>query len=136
MLIECARNGVRVIAIAGAMLDLFAEVAKVAPFAGQRWVLAHITTLDDNRIAMLRDNGIVTTTHTNGYIWRFGAQLRDSLGPGRENEVVPLRRLLDAGVPVALATDNVPVSLWYPIWQAVARIDRVTNARGRASSRR
>ncbi|MGZ5804112.1 MAG: amidohydrolase family protein, partial [Xanthobacteraceae bacterium] len=55
-------------------------------------------------------------------------QLRDSVGPGRENEVVPLRRLLDAGVPVALATDNVPVSLWYPIWQSVARIDRVTNA--------
>ncbi|MGZ5827689.1 MAG: amidohydrolase [Xanthobacteraceae bacterium] len=128
LLIECARNGVRVIAIAGAMLDMFAEVAKVAPFAGQRWVLAHITTLDDNKIAMLRDNDIVTTTHTNGYIWRSGAQLRDSVGPGRENEVVPLRRLLDAGVPVALATDNVPVSLWYPIWQSVARIDRVTNA--------
>ena len=41
---------------------------------------------------------------------------------------MPLRRLLDAGVPVALATDNVPVSLWHPIWQVVARIDRTINA--------
>ncbi len=30
-------------------------------------------------------------------------------------------------MPVGLATDNVPVSLWHPIWQVVARIDRSTN---------
>jgi predicted amidohydrolase YtcJ len=126
LLIECARNGVRVIAIAANMLDLFAEAAKVAPIAGQRWVLAHITALDDRKIGLLRDHGVVTTTHTNNYIWRGGARFRDSLGPGRENEVVPLRRLLDAGVPVGLGTDNVPVSLWNPIWQAVARKDRNT----------
>ena len=42
--------------------------------------------------------------------------------------MVPLRRLLDAGVPVALATDNVPVSLWHPIWQVVARLGRGMNA--------
>ena len=33
-------------------------------------------------------------------------------------------RALDAGVPVSLATDNVPVSLWGPIWQTVARRER------------
>ena len=32
-----------------------------------------------------------------------------------------MRTLLDRGVPVALATDNVPVSLFWPIWQTVAR---------------
>ena len=126
LLIACARNDIRVNAIAGSMLDTFDEVAKIAPIAGQRWVLAHITALDDRRISLLREHGIVVTTHTNGYIWKSGAEFRDSLGPGRENDVVPLRRLLDAGVAVALGTDNVPVSLWYPIWQTVARIDRKT----------
>ena len=128
LLIECAKNGIRVIGIIPAMLDLFVEAAKVSPIAGQRWVLAHTISLDDEQLALMRDHGIVATTHTNGYIWKSGAQLRDKLGPGRENEVVPLRRMLDAGVAVAFGTDNVPVSMWYPIWQAVARIDRNINA--------
>ena len=88
--------------------------------------MAHVTALDEKQIAHVRDLGLVVTTHTNGYIWKGGAALRDRLGPGHEDDAVPLRRLLDAGVPVALGTDNVPVSLWYPIWQTVARLDRTT----------
>ena len=40
-----------------------------------------------------------------------------------------MRSLIDAGVNVALATDNVPVSLFWPIWQTVSRINRYTNER-------
>jgi predicted amidohydrolase YtcJ len=129
LLRECARNAIRVNAILlPGMLEMIAEAAKDFKVADQRWVLAHVTALDDKQIALIRDLGIVLTTHTNGYIWKSGAALAKAVGPARENDVVPLRRLLDAGVPVGLATDNVPVSLWYPIWQAVARIDRTTNA--------
>jgi hypothetical protein len=129
LLRECARNGIRVNAILlPGMLEMIAEAAKDFSIAGQRWVLAHVTALDDKQIALIRDLGVVLTTHSNGYIWKSGATLVKSVGPARENDVVPLRRLLDAGVPVGLATDNVPVSLWYPIWQAVARIDRTVNA--------
>ena len=49
------------------------------------------------------------------------------IGPAAEDTIVPLRRLKEAGVHVALATDNVPPSLFFPIWQAVARVDRSTN---------
>jgi predicted amidohydrolase YtcJ len=34
--------------------------------------------------------------------------------------------LLDAGVKVALVTDNVPVSMFWPIWESVARLS-ITN---------
>jgi len=48
------------------------------------------------------------------------------VGPGREDTISPLQSLRDAGVHFALATDNVPVSMFYPIWEAVARKDRAS----------
>ena len=87
-------------------------------------MLGHITTLTRDEVAAIRDLGMAVTTHTNAYIYKRGAQLLAQVGEARENEIVPLRSLLDAGVPVSLATDNVPVSLWGPIWQTVARRER------------
>src|SRR5207247_9834337 len=56
--------------------------------------------------------------------WRFrGGRIVRARG-GAEASIVPLRGLRDAGVHVALATDNVPTSLFHPIWHAVARLDR------------
>lgn len=126
LLRECARNQVRVTGITPPTLELFAEASREFPIHDRRWVMAHITALNEEQIAQIRDLGIVTTTHTNGYIWKSGAAFRDRIGRARENDVVPLRHLLDAGVPVAFGTDNVPVSLWYPVWQTVARLDRTT----------
>ncbi len=50
LLTECARNGIRVEVIGTALLDMIAEVAREAPIAGQRWVLAHVGTLDQHQI--------------------------------------------------------------------------------------
>ncbi|MBI4639871.1 MAG: amidohydrolase family protein, partial [Candidatus Tectomicrobia bacterium] len=44
-----------------------------------------------------------------------------------ENDIVPLRRLFDVGIPLSLGTDNVPCSMFYPIWQVVARRDRYSD---------
>ncbi len=126
LLREAARNGVRVCGLQAPMLALFAEVARETPIADQRWVFGHLTTVDREEIATIRDLGLCVTTHTNSYIYKGGAKLLERIGAGREDDVVPLRRLLDAGVPVALATDNVPATLWHPIWQVVARVDRNT----------
>jgi predicted amidohydrolase YtcJ len=65
--------------------------------------------------------GLVLTTHTNNYLYKGLDAQAKRLPPERHNEISPLRSLLDAGVKVALATDNVPVSLWLPIWQTIAR---------------
>lgn len=124
VLIEAARNGVRAVGIWPDMLDLFAEVDRVAPITGQRWVYGHVSTADADAVARIRDLGLAVTTHTNRYIYKEGAALAARLGPEREDEVVPLRRLLDAGVPVSLATDNVPPSLFPPLWHAASRRTR------------
>ena len=121
VLIEAARLGIRVSGIVPPMLELFSEVDRHAPIGGQRWILGHINVLSRDDVARIQDLGLVVTTHTNRYIYKEGHLLKERLGAAREDDIVPLRRLLDAGVHVSFATDNVPISLWHPVWQAVAR---------------
>ena len=46
------------------------------------------------------------------------------MGREKEENIVPVRKLLDAGILTALGTDNVPISLFHPIWHTVARLPR------------
>ena len=50
--------------------------------------------------------------------------LMQRLPPERHDEIVPLRTLIEAGVHVSLGTDNVPVTLFAPIWHSIARRSR------------
>ena len=77
-----------------------------------------------DRVSRIRDLGLVLTTHTNRYLFKEGEILRSRAGPAGEEAIVPLRSLLNAGIHVALATDNVPPSMFHPIWHCVARINR------------
>jgi hypothetical protein len=128
LLKSAAREKLRVCAIQMPMLDLFAEAAREVPIAGLRWVIAHPITINRGQVAQMRDLGIVVTTHTNAYIWKKASGILAGIGREHEETLCPLRTLLDAGIPVSLATDNVPISLWPCIWQAVERIDRDTGA--------
>jgi predicted amidohydrolase YtcJ len=108
------------------MLELFAEAARTAPIHDLAWVIAHPVTLDARQIALVRDLGVMITTHTNSYIWARASATLDRIGWDKEDTLCPIRSLLDAGVTVSLATDNVPISLWPCVWQAVERVDRAT----------
>lgn len=122
LLVACARQGIRVTGIWPNMLDMFAEVDRIAPIRGLRWVLGHITVLTRDQVGLVRDLGLVVTTHTNRYIAKEGHLMQARHGLSEEDSIVPLRWLRDAGVPVCLATDNVPISLWQPVMQAVTRM--------------
>jgi predicted amidohydrolase YtcJ len=121
MLIACARNGIRAIGIWPNMLDLFAEVNEVVPIRDLRWVLGHIAVLSQEQVHRIRDLGLMLTTHTNRYIYKEGHLLVERNKLPNEDSISPLRWLEEAGVTYALATDNVPVSMFYPMWQAVSR---------------
>jgi predicted amidohydrolase YtcJ len=127
VLLEAARRDIRVLSMGTGLLDLYEEVNRVVPIRDRRWVIEHISTLTRGEIARMRDLGVVVTTHTNRYLFKEGELLHSRAGAD-EDTIVPLKTLRDAGVHVALATDNVPTSLFHPIWQAVARL-------GRSSSR-
>jgi predicted amidohydrolase YtcJ len=128
LLRAAARERLRVCAIQAPMLELFAEAAREAPIHDLRWVIAHPITLDAAQIARIRELGVCITTHTNAYLWKRASAVRAQVGADREETICPIRSLLDAGACVSLATDNVPISLWPCIWQAVARIDRDTQS--------
>lgn len=124
VLIEAARNNIRCAALTPDVLDLYEEVNQVVPIRDQRWIIGHLSVLTPEQISRIRDLGIVVTTHTNRYIWRTGAKMLDVVGPGNEHTISPLANLQAAGVPFCLASDNVPVSLFHPVWHCVARVER------------
>jgi len=59
------------------------------------------------------------------------AEAYERLPPERHEEINPLRSLFDAGVKIALATDNVPVSMFLPISQTIARSATETPGAGK-----
>jgi len=129
---HCAANDIRAVSLAGTspdMLDLYAEVDREIPLNGRRWVLGHIATLSPRDIEKIARMGLVITTHTNSNVYKSGHLHQQRLPPERHGEITPVRSLLDAGVNVGLVTDNVPVSLFWPIWQVIARESRVTKQR-------
>jgi len=128
-MIEAARNGIRLAVIGPRFLEMFHEVNRAIDITDKRWIIGHLDTLNADQIQKASDLGVVMTTHTNRYIYKHGHILRDELGPERLNDIAPVRRLLDAGVNIALATDNVPTTLFYPIWHVVSRWNMVSNDR-------
>jgi predicted amidohydrolase YtcJ len=138
LLLHCARNDIRAVMIGSGNIDLFEEVDREIPLNGRRWVISHISTISPRDIERVVRMGLVLTTHTNNYLYKGLDAQAKRLPPERHNEISPLRSLMDAGVKVALATDNVPVSLWLPVWQTIARTsyqEKVRVAPGEALSR-
>lgn len=124
VLIEAARNGIRAVGILPNMLDLFAEVDNVTPLAGQGWVLGHVVSLTPDQVKRVADLGLAVTTHLTAYIYKRGSELVEKLGRERAGEIVPLRSLREAGVPISFGSDNAPLSLFHSIAHAVNRRDR------------
>ena len=127
VLLAAAREDIRILSMGTGLLDLYEDVNRAVPIRDRRWVIEHIGVLTADEIGRIRDLGVVLTTHTNRYLYKEGDAFRVQLGPLAEDTIVPLRRLKEAGVHVALATDNVPPSLFWPVWQAVARAGRATS---------
>ena len=121
LLLHCARNDIRAVMIGSRNLELYEEVDREIPLNGRRWVISHISTTSPREIEQIARMGLVLTTHTNNYLYKGLRELAQRLPPERHGEINPLRSLAEAGVKVSLATDNVPVSPFLPISQAVAR---------------
>src|SRR5581483_9522183 len=79
----------------------------------------HVTQATPDQLKRIKALGLVATV-TPGFMYmasdRFGLNELGARG-------TPIRQLVDAGIPVALSTDNVPYSMFFAMWQALSRWD-------------
>ena len=121
--IEAARLGLRVNCVVSRDLEYalsaYEAIDKEVPIRDRRWVVIHVNQASDDQIRRMKSLEVIATV-VPGFLWmasdRYGL---DKLG----EEGIPIRRMLDGGVPVALSTDGVPYSMLWTAWEALARWD-------------
>jgi predicted amidohydrolase YtcJ len=125
--VACARKDIRLVINTGMSphaLDVLEQVDREIPLKDRRWILGHIGDLDSREIERIARLGLSVGLHINAALYKFGDEDLRQLPPDRRQEIAPLRTLLSAGINVAFESDNVPISPFWPVWQAVARPSR------------
>ena len=106
------------------ILDILADVDRVYPLNGRRWVLEHVRMVESERIPLIARLGLVIESIPYLTLWFRGARFLDT--PDGGESFVPLRTLARAGVTVTCGSDNVPPSPFHALWSIVAREERTT----------
>jgi len=106
------------------VLDVFERIDRHWPLAGRRWVVEHIGAMDAADIPRLQRLGIMVSTIPFYTLWKNGKVRLDA--PDEGNGQVPQRLLMEAGLPLAAGSDNVPPSLFHAMWTSVVRRERTS----------
>ncbi|MCS0585145.1 amidohydrolase [Massilia pinisoli] len=98
------------------MLDVFETVDREIPFAGLRWMFDHAETITPRNIERVKAlGGGIAIQHRMAFqgeyfVERYGARAAET--------TPPIKRMLDAGVPVGAGTDATRVASYNP-WTAL-----------------
>jgi len=107
----------------GEVLDVFEAIDQRFPLAGRRWVVEHVGRVTARDIERLLRLGVMVTTIPFYMLWKNGAAYLETDHP---EETVPQRALLEAGLPLAAGSDNIPVSPFWAMWSSIVRTERTT----------
>lgn len=121
--IHAARHGIRLNCLIcydlERVLRAYEAIDAVVSIHELRWVMIHVIEASDDQIRRMKKLGVIATITPN---FMYMASDRFNLHEIGEH-AMPIRKLLDAGVPVALSSDNVPYSMLWTMWEALARWD-------------
>jgi predicted amidohydrolase YtcJ len=93
-------------------LDVFERVDRDVPFEGLHWFIDHAETIDDRNIDRIaRLGGGIAVQHRMAY---QGEYFVERYGNRAAERTPPIRRMLDAGVPVGAGTDATRVASYNP----------------------
>jgi predicted amidohydrolase YtcJ len=106
------------------VMPIMAEVAERYPLADRRWVIEHVGRARMDDLRSLKRLGLFVTTIPVYHLWKGGHLYVSE--PDGGNLVVPHRHLLDLGIPLASATDNIPCDPLFTLWVICSRHERVT----------
>lgn len=98
------------------MLDVYEQVNREVPFDGLHWIVDHAETISPRNIDRVRAlGGGIAIQHRMAYQGEFFAQ---RYGKEALRHTPPVRRMLQAGVPVGAGTDATRVASYNP-WVAL-----------------
>jgi predicted amidohydrolase YtcJ len=99
------------------MLDAFERVNRDVPFDGLRWFFDHAETISPRNIERVKAlGGGIAIQHRMAY---QGEDFAARYGARAAEATPPVRRMLDAGVPVGAGTDATRVASYNP-WICIA----------------
>jgi len=98
------------------MLDVFEKVDREIPFNGLRWMFDHAETITPRNIERVKAlGGGIAIQHRMAF---QGEYFVDRYGAKAAESTPPIKRMLDAGVPVGAGTDATRVASYNP-WTAL-----------------
>ena len=127
--VQAARRGIRLNCLIcydlERVLRAYEAIDAQVPIRDKRWVMIHVIEATPDQIGRMKRLGVIATVTPN---FMYMASDRFNLHEIGER-AMPIRALLDAGVPVALTSDNVPYSMLWTMWEALARWDEDSKRR-------
>ncbi|MDH5696107.1 MAG: amidohydrolase [Dehalococcoidia bacterium] len=107
-------------------LEVLEQVDREISIKDRRWVIQHIQFPSQENIDKCKELQLAITTCSN-FEWGKGTEVYvGRLGKEMAARAIPLRRWLDAGIPISQSTDVGPYQPMFTLWQSLKRIHGVT----------